>query len=136
MRRLYLAFWTCVALVGCTGSFIRPDVMTTGETTGTADGAGSSAVEGTTPSKLTPAVDAEPDPVPMPVPESRPEPEPMPPVVPGPAATGPVTLPSGLFDPTYVTQWNPGILQDSTAQALAGDGVPVRTTVCANVAAG
>lgn len=43
------------------------------------------------------------------------------------------TAPSGLFDPNLTTTWNPGILTDSQLQlALGSDGIPVRTTVCAD----
>ena len=43
------------------------------------------------------------------------------------------TVPSGLLDPNITTTWNPGILTDSQLHlALGSDGLPARTTVCAN----
>jgi hypothetical protein len=40
-----------------------------------------------------------------------------------------------LFNPDYVTAWNPGIIADTaTGKALGPDGLPVRTDVCASVA--
>jgi hypothetical protein len=43
-------------------------------------------------------------------------------------------VPPGLLDPDYTTTWNPGILADTaTNTPLGSDGLPVRTTVCANV---
>src|SRR3954470_15347322 len=45
-------------------------------------------------------------------------------------------VPSGLLDPEYTTTWNPGILADTpTGKPLGPDGLPVRTSVCASVAA-
>ena len=42
--------------------------------------------------------------------------------------------PPGLLNPDFTTTWNPGILADTpTGNALGPDGLPVRTTVCANV---
>ncbi len=42
-------------------------------------------------------------------------------------------IPSGLLDPNRTTTWNPGILTDNQLHlALGNDGLPVRTTVCAN----
>jgi hypothetical protein len=44
------------------------------------------------------------------------------------------SVPSGLLDPERTTTWNPGILSDTQLnQPLGADGLPVRTTVCANV---
>ncbi len=44
--------------------------------------------------------------------------------------------PAGLLDPDFTTTWNPGILADTpTGNALGPDGLPVRATVCASVAA-
>src|SRR5262249_40561653 len=44
--------------------------------------------------------------------------------------------PTGLLNPDFTTTWNPGILSDSaTGNALGGDNLPVRTTVCASVLA-
>jgi hypothetical protein len=40
------------------------------------------------------------------------------------------TIPAGLLDPDYTTNWNPGILADTATNApLGDDGLPVRTTV-------
>jgi hypothetical protein len=46
------------------------------------------------------------------------------------------TVPAGLLDPAYTTTWNPGILADTpTGAPLGPDGLPVRATICASVAA-
>jgi hypothetical protein len=48
----------------------------------------------------------------------------------GATGTAPVT---GLLNPDYTTTWNPGILTDGQLnQPLGADGLPVRTTICAN----
>jgi hypothetical protein len=45
--------------------------------------------------------------------------------------------PAGLLDPTRTTTWNPGILTDNQLHMpLGGDGLPVRTTICASPAPG
>jgi hypothetical protein len=45
-------------------------------------------------------------------------------------------VPAGLLNPDFTTAWNPGILADTpTGAALGADGLPVRTTACAMVAA-
>ena len=44
--------------------------------------------------------------------------------------------PAGLLNPDFTTAWNPGILADTpTGASLGADGLPVRTTACAMVAA-
>jgi hypothetical protein len=50
---------------------------------------------------------------------------------------GPCNVPPpGLLNSDYTTTWQPGILTDSaTGNALGADGLPVRSTVCASVAA-
>ena len=46
------------------------------------------------------------------------------------------TAPTGLLNPAFTTTWNPGILADTpTGNALGADGLPVRSTTCATVAA-
>ena len=53
----------------------------------------------------------------------------------GGGATGGV--PDSLLDPARTTTWNPGILADGQLHLpLGADGLPVRTTVCANPAPG
>jgi hypothetical protein len=43
------------------------------------------------------------------------------------------TTPTGLLNPDYTTTWNPGILSDGQLKLpLGSDGLPVRTTICAN----
>jgi hypothetical protein len=43
------------------------------------------------------------------------------------------TTPAGLLNPDYTTTWNPGILTDGQLKLpLGSDGLPARTTVCAN----
>jgi hypothetical protein len=47
---------------------------------------------------------------------------------------GPCNMPpTGLLNPEYTTNWNPGILKDTQLnQPLGADGLPVRTMVCAS----
>jgi hypothetical protein len=46
-------------------------------------------------------------------------------------------VPTGLLDPERTTTWEPGILVDTQLNlALGNDGLPVRTTICANVKPG
>ena len=46
---------------------------------------------------------------------------------------GSSATPDGLLDPNRTTTWNPGILVDNQLHAALGsDGLPVRTTICAN----
>jgi hypothetical protein len=48
------------------------------------------------------------------------------------SATLNVTLTSPLIDPWRITDWNPGILTDTQLNLpLGGDGLPVRTEICA-----
>ena len=49
------------------------------------------------------------------------------------AGAGGAAVPTGLLDPDITTTWNPGILADTQLNMpLGADGLPVRTTVCAN----
>jgi len=49
------------------------------------------------------------------------------------SSSEPVSTPAGLLDPETSTTWNPGILSDGQLkQPLGSDGLPVRTTICAN----
>ena len=51
----------------------------------------------------------------------------------GGSSGGSSAIASGLLDPDRTTTWNPGILTDNQLHlALGNDGLPVRTTVCAN----
>ena len=47
------------------------------------------------------------------------------------------SIPTDLLDPARTTTWNPGILADGQLDdPLGPDGLPVRTTVCANLTPG
>ena len=54
-----------------------------------------------------------------------------------PDGDGGVIVPGSLVDPSRITTWNPGILSDAPlGLPLGADGLPQRTTTCANLSPG